>query len=162
MFYQIFLLPKVKQLVVSRIDERLKRQDLRKLGSIRKVLKLHRIVAQYFVVLQNGNLLVLAKSSLKTEIIFSRSVLFCIKTRVSLKYFVNAFNNKTHKFLLLTSLVSFQKISSMLRFLGSKYFFSSYLEVILWQITNFEKFQCFFNIASLLCISNFLRIYHMP
>ena len=52
MFYQIFFSPQVKRSaiisnsnirVASRVSERLKTYDLRKLGKIRKISKLHRI-----------------------------------------------------------------------------------------------------------------------
>ena len=57
MFYQIFLSPQMKRWVIityihgyiraaSRVAERLKTEDLRKLGNITKVSKAHRMIAQ--------------------------------------------------------------------------------------------------------------------
>ena len=75
----------------SRVAERLKTYDLRKLGNIRKVSKFYRVIpsTQYPAPPKMKALLILAGNSWKQKLNFSRCALFYMKTRVSLKYFVS-------------------------------------------------------------------------
>ena len=61
---------------------------LRKIGNIRKVSKLHRIIASCPVSLPKTKILLILTLE-KQKLIFSRCTLFHLKTRVSLEYFVN-------------------------------------------------------------------------
>ena len=61
---------------------------LRKIGNIRKVSKLHRIIALCPVSLPKTKILLILTLE-KQKLIFSRCTLFHLKTRVSLEYFVN-------------------------------------------------------------------------
>ena len=66
-----------------------KTQDPKKLGNIRKMPKLRRIIAQFPVFLPNSKFCQYQqKPSLKQISNFSLSVLFHMKTKVCLKYFV--------------------------------------------------------------------------
>ena len=83
MFYQTFFSPQVKRStsetmpdyhlqtwdirVSSRVPERLKTQDIRKLGNIRRVLKSNRMIAQPSVNLQNRKFGHSSKDSGKTD-----------------------------------------------------------------------------------------------
>ena len=82
--------------VASRVAERLQSCDLRKLGKIRKVPKLHKMIAQSPFILPATMkiLLILAKNSGKIEIKFFLQYAISHKTRVSLKYFVNDYFRK--------------------------------------------------------------------
>ena len=77
--------------VASRHTSRLKTYDLRKLGYIRKMSKLHRIVASCFALLPKSKFCQYQQKYSEKQNFFSvfRSTLFHMKTRVSLKYFVN-------------------------------------------------------------------------
>ena len=76
--------------IASRVVTRLKTLDLRKLGNIRKVTELHRMIAQCPVPLPKQIFCYYwQKTHKKQKLNFSRSALFHMKTRVSLKYFVN-------------------------------------------------------------------------
>ena len=70
--------------VTSRVSKRRKTEDLRKLGSIRKVSKPHRMRAQSSC--QSENFFNIIE---KQKLNFSRIVLFHMKNRVCLKYFLN-------------------------------------------------------------------------
>ena len=88
MFYQIFFSLQLKQCVIitykydiyelpHELQNDIRLKDLRKLGNIREMSKLHRMITQC------------PKKTLeKQKLNFSRCVLFNMKTRVSLKYFV--------------------------------------------------------------------------
>ena len=76
--------------VASRVAERLKTQDLRKLGNIRKLSKLHGMIAQYPGSLPKWKFCQYQQKALERQKLkFSCCVLFHMKTRVSLKYFVS-------------------------------------------------------------------------
>ena len=99
MFYQLFLSPQVKRWAIITYThcigdlshELPNNLRLRKLGSIRKVSKRHRITAQSPASPQppKWKLLILAKNSGKLKLNLSNSALFHTKTEISLKYFVN-------------------------------------------------------------------------
>ena len=79
-----------------RVAARLKTQDLRKLGNIRKVSKLQKMKAQLRGTLTKDKLSQHQKKSRKKQQLnFCGSVLFFMKTRASLKYFLTDCLRKT-------------------------------------------------------------------
>ena len=98
MFCQIFLSPEVKRWaiitykyvrVASPVAERIKTQDLRRLGNNRKVSKRHRMIDQCPVFLSKRKFCQRQeKCPEKQQLKFACVTLFHMKTRVSLKYFI--------------------------------------------------------------------------
>ena len=72
--------------VASRVAERLKTEDLRKFRNIRKVSKLHRMIAYCSVPRQNKNFVSTSRKSRKIAIKLFPRCAISHKTRVSLKY----------------------------------------------------------------------------
>ena len=101
---RIFLSPQVKRSllllvnwyirVVSRVAERLKAQDLKKLGKFRIMSKLHGSITQCPVFLPKIKFCQYQQKTSKQKLNFSRSALFHMKTRVFLKYFVRGCRSK--------------------------------------------------------------------
>ena len=75
--------------VASWVAERVRTQDLRRLGNIRKALKLHRIIAQCPVSPLKWKFCWYYQKTFKNQKLnFSRSALLYTKTRVGVKYHV--------------------------------------------------------------------------
>ena len=81
--------------VASRVTKRLKTQDLRKLGKVKKISKLYGIQPQYPVFLPK--LKFCRYSTEKQKLKLPRISLFHVKARVCLKYFVNDCRIKDRK-----------------------------------------------------------------
>ena len=106
-FYQVFLSRQVKRCAIitykhgiyelsHQLPNNLRLNDLSKLRNVRKVSKLHKMIASAQWPCQNDNSVNTCKKLLKYYILnFFCSALFHMKTTVSLKYFVNycSFNN---------------------------------------------------------------------
>ena len=86
--------------IASQAAEQLKTKDLRKTRNIRKISKLHRMIVWCPVILPKWKFRWCWQKTFDKQTNFFRSALFHMKTRVSLKYFVN--DCLWHKFWFLT------------------------------------------------------------
>ena len=126
MFYQTFTFfsPQVKQSTIIRnkrvatwFAERLKTKDLRKLGTLKRILKPYRIITQCPASPPKQKFCgYCQKAAEKEKLNIFRTSLFCMKTIVCLKYFVNdclwkqffaSVSNSPHILLNLTSFTIF-------------------------------------------------------